>query len=199
MAMPILVCLGTTAVLELRRMAMRGDEGRALDELRTSEQKLTKIVQVRERQGKVFPTSVPPRKVAGLTTEGGSARGRRRISMGLTPTKKKCRSLTAVGERNSNGRERDRDRAVGSALFLAALPLAASNTSRVAESVSRISCQRGDKGEKRRKRGEIARKREREMNSREDSIGASFFLFSTTTLSLSPLFINPLLFDVVCF
>lgn len=37
------------------------------------------------------------------------------------------------------------------------------------------------------------------MNSREDSIGASFFLFSTTTLSLSPLFINPLRFDVVCF
>ena len=48
MAMPILVCLGTTAVLELRRMAMRGDEGRALDELRASEQKLTKIVQVRD-------------------------------------------------------------------------------------------------------------------------------------------------------
>ena len=48
MAMPILVCLGTTAVLELRRMAMRGDEGRALDELRASEQKLTKILQVRE-------------------------------------------------------------------------------------------------------------------------------------------------------
>lgn len=47
MAMPILVCLGTTAVLELRRMAMRGPEARQLDELRASEQKLTKIVQVR--------------------------------------------------------------------------------------------------------------------------------------------------------
>jgi hypothetical protein len=54
MAMPILVCLGTTAVLELRRMAMRGDEGRALDELRASEQKLTKIVQVRERRTRGF-------------------------------------------------------------------------------------------------------------------------------------------------
>jgi hypothetical protein len=49
MAMPILVCLGTTAVLELRRMALRGEEGRALDELRASEQKLTKIVQVGPR------------------------------------------------------------------------------------------------------------------------------------------------------
>lgn len=70
--MPILVCLGTTAVLELRRMALRGDEGRALDELRASEQKLNKMVQVRERKREVFPSCVRDEKAGAFERSEGN-------------------------------------------------------------------------------------------------------------------------------
>ena len=79
MAMPILVCLGTTAVLELRRMAMRGDEGKALDELRASEQKLTKLVQVggaRCREKEESSLREPPQGESGgfVAARGGGKR-----------------------------------------------------------------------------------------------------------------------------
>ena len=77
--MPILVCLGTTAVLELRRMAMRGDEGKALDELRASEQKLTKLVQVggaRCREKEESSLREPPQGESGgfVAARGGGKR-----------------------------------------------------------------------------------------------------------------------------
>lgn len=146
MAMPILVCLGTTAVLELRRMAMRGEEGKALDELRASEQKLTKLVQVwvalqregretaeRWRERGCTSLRVSSQKRSGLRGPLGRGNGANlRLAELFTPTKKMSLAAAAVEERNSNGSEEEPS---GFPAFLSPRPvLAASNSSRVAES-----------------------------------------------------------------
>ena len=134
-------------------MATRGDEGKALDELRASEQKLTKLVQVRAggrcrdrgREREIISLRVSRAKGERAPSPAravGTARELRLSALFYSDQKLSVAPSAAVEERNSNGR------AFGPAFSLFALSLAASKSSHIVESSLKSLCRRGKQKEK---------------------------------------------------